>query len=45
MPVTPVAITDLGVSLGGVPILRDVSLVVEEHEVVALLGEIGRAHV
>jgi zinc transport system ATP-binding protein len=41
MPVTPVSITDLGVSLGGVPILRDVSLLVEEHEVVALLGGNG----
>jgi zinc transport system ATP-binding protein len=41
MQVTPVAITALGVSLGGVPILRDVSLVVEEHEVVALLGGNG----
>jgi len=41
MHVTPVAITALGVSLGGVPILRDVSLVVEEHEVVALLGGNG----
>jgi len=41
MPVTPVAITNLGVSLGGVPILRDVSMVVEEHEIVALLGGNG----
>jgi zinc transport system ATP-binding protein len=41
MPVTPVSITDLGVSLGGVPILRDVSLLVEKHEVVALLGGNG----
>jgi len=39
--VTPVAITDLGVSLGGVPILRDVSMVVEPHEIVALLGGNG----
>ena len=38
---TPVAITDLGVSLGGVPILRDVSMVVEPHEIVALLGGNG----
>ena len=38
---TPVAITNLGVSLGGVPILRDVSMVVEEHEIVALLGGNG----
>jgi zinc transport system ATP-binding protein len=41
MPVTPVSITGLGVSLGGVPILRDVSLLVENHEVVALLGGNG----
>jgi len=41
MPVTPVTITNLGVSLGGVPILRDVSLTVEPHEVVALLGGNG----
>jgi len=39
--VTPVAITNLGVSLGGVPILRDVSMVVEQHEIVALLGGNG----
>lgn len=38
---TPVAITNLGVSLGGVPILRDVSMVVEQHEIVALLGGNG----
>ncbi|HEX7396333.1 MAG TPA: ATP-binding cassette domain-containing protein, partial [Propionibacteriaceae bacterium] len=38
---TPVAITDLGVSLGGVPILRDVSMVVEQREVLALLGGNG----
>jgi zinc transport system ATP-binding protein len=41
MPVTPVAVNDLAVSLGGVPILRDVSLVVEPEEVVALLGGNG----
>lgn len=41
MQLTPVAISDLGVSLGGVPILRDVSLGVEQHEVVALLGGNG----
>src|SRR5450759_5933879 len=41
MPVTPVAITDLRVTLGGVPILRDVSMVVEQREVVALLGGNG----
>jgi zinc transport system ATP-binding protein len=41
MSVTPVAITNLGVSLGGVPILRDVSMVVEQHEIVALLGGNG----
>ena len=38
---TPVAIADLGVTLGGVPILRDVSMVVEQREVVALLGGNG----
>lgn len=38
---TPVAIANLGVSLGGVPILRDVSMVVEQHEIVALLGGNG----
>jgi zinc transport system ATP-binding protein len=41
MSVTPVALSDLSVSLGGVPILRDVSLTVEQHEVVALLGGNG----
>src|SRR5450759_1739326 len=41
MPMTTVAVTDLGVSLGGVPILRDVSMVVEQREVVALLGGNG----
>lgn len=41
MPVNPVSVTDLGVSLGGVPILRDVSLEVADREVVALLGGNG----
>ncbi len=41
MSVVPVAISGLDVSLGGVPILRDISLSVAQHEVVALLGGNG----
>lgn len=37
----PIAVTDLGVSLGGVPILKDVTMTVEDREVVALLGGNG----
>jgi zinc transport system ATP-binding protein len=39
--VNPVSVTHLGVSLGGVPILRDVSMEVDDQEVVALLGGNG----
>jgi zinc transport system ATP-binding protein len=41
MPVKPVQVDGLSVSLGGVPILRDVSFAVEDREVVALLGGNG----
>jgi zinc transport system ATP-binding protein len=41
MSVNPVVVDDLSVSLGGLPILRDVSFTVEQHEVVALLGGNG----
>jgi zinc transport system ATP-binding protein len=41
MSVIPVVVDDLNVSLGGLPILRDVSFAVEQHEVVALLGGNG----
>lgn len=41
MSVRPVVVDDLNVSLGGVPILRDVSFSVDEREVVALLGGNG----
>jgi zinc transport system ATP-binding protein len=41
MSVIPVVVDDLSVSLGGLPILRDVSFAVEQHEVVALLGGNG----
>jgi zinc transport system ATP-binding protein len=41
MSLNPVSVTHLGVSLGGVPILRDVSMEVADKEVVALLGGNG----
>jgi len=41
MSVSPVVVEGLSVSLGGVPILRDVSFSVAEHDVVALLGGNG----
>ena len=41
MPVTPLVVDDLSVSLGGVPILRDVSFSVGDGEIVALLGGNG----
>jgi zinc transport system ATP-binding protein len=41
MSVIPVVVDELSVSLAGVPILRDVSFAVEQHEVVALLGGNG----
>ncbi len=41
MSLNPVSVTHLGVSLGGVPILRDVSMEVADLEVVALLGGNG----
>jgi zinc transport system ATP-binding protein len=41
MSVTPVFVDNLSVSLGGLPILRDVSFAVDQHEVVALLGGNG----
>ncbi|MBI4900491.1 MAG: ABC transporter ATP-binding protein [Actinobacteria bacterium] len=41
MSVSPVVVDDVSVSLGGVPVLRDVSFTVDEGEVVALLGGNG----
>lgn len=41
MSMRPVVVDDLSVSLGGVPILRDVSFSVDEDEIVALLGGNG----
>lgn len=41
MSVTPVVVDDLSVSLGGLPILREVTFSVEPGEVVALLGGNG----
>jgi zinc transport system ATP-binding protein len=41
MSLNPVNVTHLGVSLGGVPILRDVSMEVADQEVVAILGGNG----
>jgi zinc transport system ATP-binding protein len=41
MSVRPVVVDDISVSLGGVPVLRDVSFAVDEGEVVALLGGNG----
>ncbi len=41
MSLNPVSVTHLGVSLGGVPILRDVSMEVADQEVVAILGGNG----
>ena len=41
MSVIPVVVDDLSGSLGGVPILRDGSFDVEQHEGVALLGGNG----
>ncbi len=41
MSVNPVVVDDLNVSLGGVPILHDVSFSVQQDEVIALLGGNG----